>query len=201
MQLCFGKLNWQQSSDPRVAWWRQCFSEWSLCKERANFLSTSPQKIKKKNRSTCCCLVCVTESASNHRVHVSNACENVQFPLCSFWIGQFSLSLLPTLCLTLHPTDKSSTKQRHVKATRLFSLPSSFQRNLHGGERQSPLGLHGSAEGGHYLQYWLTSGAQCWCFMIGEHTRVAFGGTKLVFVTEVKKKKIAAKQKKRKRNV
>lgn len=189
MQLCFGKLNWEQSSDPRVAWWRQCFSEWSLCKERANFLSTSPQKIKKKNRSTCCCLVCVTESASNHRVHVSNACENVQFPLCSFWIGQFSLSLLPTLCLTLHPTDKSSTKQRHVKATRLFSLQSSFQRNLHGGERQSPLGLHGSAEGGHYLQYWLTSGAQCWCFMIGEHTRVAFGGTKLVFVTEVKKKK------------
>lgn len=123
MQLCFGKLNWEQSSDPRVAWWRQCFSEWSLCKERANFLNTSTQKTKKKNRSTCCCLVCVTESASNHRVHVSNACENVQFPLCSFWIGQFSLSLLPTLCLTLHPTDKSSTKQRHVKATRLFFSP------------------------------------------------------------------------------
>lgn len=79
-----------------------------------------------------------------------------------------------------------------------FSLPSSFQRNLHGGERQSPLGLHGSAEGGHYLQYWLTSGAQCWCFMIGEHTRVAFGGTKLVFVTEVKKKNSSKAKKEKK---
>lgn len=114
--------------------------------------------------------------------------ESGNFPLASF-LHSASLST---------PLTRARQSSGMWKQQGFFSLPSSFQRNLHGGERQSPLGLHGSAEGGHYLQYWLTSGAQCWCFMIGEHTRVAFGGTKLVFVTEVKKK-IAAKQKKRKK--
>lgn len=84
-------------------------------------------------------------------------------------------------------------KAAACESNKAFPLLSSFQCNLHRGDRQCPLGLHGCVEGGHYLQYWLTGGAQ-WCFFrIGEHSGVAFESTMLLSVSKVQK--IAVKQK------
>lgn len=108
------------SSDPIVA---LCVFQCELCAKKSQLSQHFPPKIKEKNRNACWCLIGATKSVSHHRVHVSNGCENVQFPLCSFCVGQFSLSLLPTLCLTSTPLTRARQSSGMWKQPGFFSPP------------------------------------------------------------------------------